>query len=145
MNYRTHIGEILTLAGLVPFIGLSLLLAISQPIMSQALTLNLFQHYGFLIAVFIAGSHWGLHLSQTNDWRFILPVSSNIATLVLWVALSILDVHGRLWILLLSFLGLLMVDRGLYNDQIIKQSYFVIRVWATLVVSVCIITVKVSL
>lgn len=82
--------------------------------------------YGVLIAVFIAGSHWGLSLDET-DTSFLLILSSNLQVVVLWLSYVLLPKSICILIVNASLICSLLIERSLTRDGILNRSYFAMR------------------
>lgn len=127
----------LTFAGAIPFVICAFLMTVgvtSIPVLGN--TEYVLSVYGLVIASFMAGAHWGNHLSLADDdkWAFKLPVLSNIIALGLWLGFLGLSAAGFIWLLILGFVSLLVIDYGLYQAQIISHEYFKVRKYVTLIV-----------
>ena len=132
----------LTFAGTIPFIVCALLLALDiDAIRVLGRTEQVLAVYGLVIATFIAGAHWGNHLSlnDNNTWAFRLPILSNIVALLLWLGFLSLSVFGFIVLLILVFLALLLIDYGLHRADIIAKSYFNVRLYVTCIVVISLI------
>jgi len=136
MNKR-EIFPYLTFAGSLPFIIGAVC------IFTEVNTLPLVgdvQHalsiYGLVIACFMAGAHWGQHLSLEGSWAMALPVCSNIAALVLWLSYLVLDFKQFLLALIAVFVCLLLIDVGLHRAKTITSNYHRVRVIVTTIVCV---------
>lgn len=127
----------LTFAGAIPFVICAFLMTVGVtaiPILGA--TAYVLSVYGLVIASFMAGAHWGNHLSVADDntWAFKLPVFSNIIALGLWFGFLGLSAIGFIWLLILGFVSLLVIDYGLYHAQIISHEYFKVRKYVTWIV-----------
>lgn len=127
----------LTFAGAIPFVICAFLMTVGVtaiPVLGA--TAYVLSVYGLVIASFMAGAHWGNHLSVADDntWALKLPVFSNIIALGLWFGFLGLSATGFIWLLILGFVSLLVVDYGLYHAQIISHEYFKVRKYVTWIV-----------
>ena len=130
--------------GLIPFVGLTLLLVKSIHILPLiGSTLTAFLLYALLISVFMSGAHWGQQLHPNSQWNIFLPITSNINTVVLWISYLCLDKHTVLTILSISYIGLLIIDKVLYHYDAIKSDYYLARKIITTIVLFCLIDVGV--
>ncbi|WP_201594161.1 DUF3429 family protein [Psychrobacter vallis] len=73
-------------------------------------------------------------MADDNAWAFKLPVLSNIIALGLWLGFLVLSNAEFIWLLILGFVSLLMIDYGLHQAQIISHEYFKVRKYVTLIV-----------
>ena len=103
--------------------------------------------YGLVIATFMAGAQWGNHLTLADDnpWALRLPILSNIITLILWFGFLGLSTVAFIWLLILGFVSLLIIDYGLNQANIITTSYFKVRKYVTLIVVIALIVSLVQL
>ena len=123
---------------------------------------RLFSIYILIIASFIAGSHWGRHLtleasqeteeakkisessqisSQINRWKTYLPLLSNFHALLLWPVFFFCSFKVLLLVFGLVFLSLLIVDQRLFTEKLIEKEYLYTRFLAT---SIALISMLVS-
>ena len=133
----------LTFAGAIPFVLGAIFVTIgidALPILGK--TIDILSIYGLVIASFMAGAHWGNHLSLADNhaWAVKLPIFSNIIALALWIGFLTLSTVSFIWLLVISFVSLLMIDYGLYDAHIIRSNYFIVRKYVTLIVVVSLIT-----
>ncbi|WP_201558693.1 DUF3429 domain-containing protein [Psychrobacter sp. 72-O-c] len=138
----------LTFAGAIPFVVCAFLITIDVdaiPILGK--TVHILSIYGLVIASFMAGAHWGNHLSLADDdtWVFKLPVFSNIIALGLWLGFLTLSTFGFIWLLIIGFVSLLVIDYGLHQAQIIRHDYFKVRQYVTAMVVISLIIAGVQL
>ena len=138
----------LTFAGTLPFILCAILITIGvDAIRVLGRTEDVLTVYGLVIATFMAGAQWGNHLSLADDnsWAVRLPIFSNIIALALWLGFLILSTAGFMWLLIISFIALLIIDYGLYQAQIISAKYFTVRKYVTLIVVIALIMAVIQL
>ncbi|SNT70830.1 DUF3429 domain-containing protein [Psychrobacter sp. LV10R520-6] len=138
----------LTFAGAIPFVVCAFLITVGVdaiPILGK--TAHILSIYGLVIASFMAGAHWGNHLSLADDdtWAFKLPVFSNIIALGLWLGFLTLSTFGFIWLLIIGFVSLLVIDYGLHQAQIIRHDYFKVRQYVTAMVVISLIIAGVQL
>lgn len=138
----------LTFAGAIPFVVCAFLLTVGVaaiPVLGQ--TQYILSIYGLVIASFMAGAHWGNHLSLADDdtWALKLPVLSNIIALALWFGFLGLSAAGFIWLLIVGFISLLLIDYGLYRAQIISDEYFKVRKYVTTIVVVALMVAAIQL
>lgn len=138
----------LTFAGTIPFIACAALITLGiDAVQALGATEHILAVYGLVIATFMAGAQWGNHLSLADDnaWAIKLPIVSNIIALALWLGFLTLSTTGFIWLLIVSFISLLLIDYGLYKAQIISANYFTVRKYVTLIVVFSLIMAAVQL
>lgn len=138
----------LTFAGAIPFVAAAIWITLGvDAIFVLGNTADILSAYGVVIASFMAGSHWGTHLSLTADnaWALRLPIFSNAIAVLLWLGFLSLSVVGFIWLLVLGFIALLAIDYGLCHVDIISKQYFKIRVSVTWIVVLSLIVAAVQL
>ncbi|MDN5566988.1 MAG: DUF3429 domain-containing protein [Psychrobacter sp.] len=138
----------LTFAGTIPFIACAVLIIIGVnivPILGSVT--RILTVYGLVIATFMAGAQWGNHLSlaDNSSWAVRLPIVSNIVALALWLGFLTLSTKGFIWLLIVSFISLLIIDYGLNNARIIDDKYFTVRKYVTLIVIASLLVAVVQL
>ena len=138
----------LTFAGAIPFVLGTVFITIgidAIPVLGN--TTDILSIYGLVIASFMAGAHWGNHLSLADDntWAVKLPIFSNIIALALWLGFLTLSSAGFIWLLVAGFISLLMIDYGLHQAHIINNDYFRVRKYVTIIVVVALIITGVQL
>ncbi len=127
----------LTFAGTIPFIICAVFITVGiEAVRVLGETENILSVYGLVIASFMAGAQWGNHLglADNNRWALRLPILSNIIAVLLWLGFLSLSVDGFIWLLVISFLVLLMIDYGLHLADIIDNKYFKVRIYVTVIV-----------
>lgn len=132
-----RISPYLTLAGVIPFWAAAILLAVgvmTMPLLGDVHML--LSVYALVIAAFMAGAHWGQHLTLSSNWGLLLPIFSNAIALGLWLAFLHLAFNHLMLAYSLAFAILLAIDFGLHQRRLIEKNYFVVR---------CIVTVAVIL
>lgn len=132
----------LTFAGTIPFIACAFLLMIdvvTVPILGSVA--NILSAYGLVIASFMAGAHWGNHLSLADDnkWAVRLPLYSNVIALGLWLGFLSLSASSFIWLLVIGFISLLVIDYSLHRAQIISHTYFQVRKYVTTIVVISLV------
>ena len=135
-----HWYKYLTYSGILPFyllMGLQYYQITTLPYLGSVA--NAFLIYAFMILVYISGSHWGLHFSTRTHWHSRLPVLSNINVILLWIAYFTLAPPNLILAFFLSIICLLLIDWCLFKESIITQSYWRVRLIATICVGVALI------
>lgn len=132
-----YVHSMLTIFGMVPFIGGTLLLygnITTWPHGVQvAETMNV---YGVLIVSFLAGSHWGMTLSPDGAKHLYAAICSNIVVVLLWLSYSVLSIPAML-VLESMALGILLVqERATWEIHSMPAGYASMRVVITILVMV---------
>ena len=125
----------LSYAGALPFIfcsGCFILNIHTLPLLGD--TDKVLSVYGLVITSFMAGSHWGQHLSLSGKWVIYLPTLSNINAIFLWFSFIIFPFKMLLFVFVISFFLLLSIDRVLFLACLISRKYFRTRCLVTLLV-----------
>lgn len=125
----------LTLAGAIPFWFCAIFLMVdiqTVPVLGDVQ--NILTVYTLVISSFLAGSHWGQHLYVKGRWNYLLPVSSNIIAVLLWLAYVVLEFKAMLIGFGISFIILLLIDKMLHQEHHIDSNYFRIRIIVTVLV-----------
>lgn len=138
----------LTFAGAIPFVVCAVFITLGiDAVIGLGKTVDILAAYGLVIASFMAGAHWGNHLSLADDdaWALKLPIFSNIIAVLLWLGFLSLPDLGFIWLLVVGFISLLVIDVGLKQANIISQPYFQVRKYVTLIVVVSLIVSAVQL
>ena len=138
----------LTFAGAIPFVACAFLLMIDVVTVPMLGSVgDVLSAYGLVIASFMAGAHWGNHLdlSDDNKWTIRLPLYSNIIALGLWLGFLILSASSFIWLLVIGFISLLVIDYNLHRAQIISDVYFKIRQYVTAIVVVSLVVTALQL
>ena len=132
----------LTFVGAIPFVACAFLLMIdvvTVPMLGSVV--DILSAYGLVIASFMAGAHWGNHLdlADNNKWAIRLPLYSNIIALGLWLGFLILSASSFIWLLVIGFISLLVIDYSLHRAQIISHTYFQVRKYVTTIVVISLV------
>jgi len=138
----------LTFAGAIPFVACAFLLIIdvvTVPILGSVV--DVLSAYGLVIASFMAGAHWGNHLNLADDnkWAIRLPLYSNVIALSLWLGFLILSASSFMWLLVVGFTILLVIDYSLHRTQIISRTYFKVRQYVTAIVVISLVIAALQL
>ena len=138
----------LTFAGAIPFaLGAVFITICIDAISVLGKITQVLSIYGLVIASFMAGAHWGNHLSLADDdtWAIMLPIFSNIIALALWLGFLILSTVGFIWLLVIGFISMLVIDYGLNQANIINNDYFKVRKYVTLIVVISLIVAAIQI
>ena len=138
----------LTFAGAIPFVACAFLLivdVVTVPMLGSVI--DVLSAYGLVIASFMAGAHWGNHLDLADDnkWAIRLPLYSNIIALGLWLGFLILSASSFIWLLVIGFISLLVIDYSLHRAQIISHAYFKVRQYVTAIVVISLVIAALQL
>jgi len=138
----------LTFAGAIPFVACAFLLMIdvvTVPMLGSVV--DVLSAYGLVIASFMAGAHWGNHLdlADNNKWAIRLPLYSNVIALGLWLGFLILSASSFIWLLVIGFISLLVIDYNLHRAQIISHAYFKVRQYVTAIVVISLVIAALQL
>ena len=138
----------LTFAGAIPFVACAFLLMIdvvTVPMLGSVL--DVLSAYGLVIGSFMAGAHWGNHLdlAEDNKWAVRLPLYSNVIALGLWLGFLILSASSFIWLLVIGFISLLVIDYSLHRAQIISHTYFKVRQYVTAIVVISLVVAALQL
>ncbi|MCG3841238.1 DUF3429 domain-containing protein [Psychrobacter sp. Ps1] len=138
----------LTFVGAIPFVACAFLLMIDVVTVSMlGSVVDILSAYGLVIASFMAGAHWGNHLdlADNNKWAIRLPLYSNIIALGLWLGFLTLSASSFIWLLVIGFISLLVIDYSLHRAQIISYIYFKVRQYVTAIVVVSLVIAALQL
>ena len=130
----THSSRLMY-AGTLPFLLslLCILIEIKLPFDWMSVD-RILTSYSLLIASFMAGVHWGQHLSEPSDWQHTLAFTSNAIALSAWFIYLLLPLSTQLFGFALIFLSLLAIDYKLFQAKILTYHYFYNRRNVTLIV-----------
>ena len=123
---------VLTYAGLLPFIGCALLPFAG---VRELWNLGSFDYiaavYGLVIVCFLCGAHWGTCLYNRTAAPDNLLLTSNIIVVACWFAFLAAAPAVTLFVLILAFLWLLLIDYRLLKASLLTDDYFRMRATAT--------------
>ena len=122
----------LTYGGAIPFLMGAACLAVdirSVPFLGA--TVDVVGAYGLVIASFLSGTHWQLHLNQNAGWSLFLALSSNVLAIGLWIAFLVLAPEAFFLALSFIFLIFLAIDHRLARGGLINTHYFKTRAGVT--------------
>ena len=131
----TTLPRSLGYAGLIPFVGLALLLHTSgshQDFLRHALLA-----YGACIVSFVGAVHWGIGISTLNKSHLGLGWSV-VPSIAAWVALSI-DKSGSLVAMAAILVGCLAADLKFYKAGELPRWYFRMRIALTTIAALSLI------
>ena len=100
--------------------------------------------YGAVIAAFIAGIHWAVHLFFGDKAPVNLLISSNVLALAAWGALLLPAGSGPFRLLVVVFLALVLIDRRLHRAELIPDWFYRLRLQASAAVSLCLLGMAVA-
>jgi hypothetical protein len=129
---------ILTIAGAVPFVALSV--AASMHVFGKThIGIECLLTYAAIIVSFLGGIHWGIATTHYNTNRKIatlLIAESVWPSIIAWTAMFYVDLHIRLLVLTLLYMFVWAIDSLLYNKDMIPQWFFNLRCIITPIVIV---------
>lgn len=135
----------LTYAGSLPFIAAATCGLVGlDGVQILGSVITVLSAYGAVIAAFMAGTYWGLHLTLQNAWSSRLAVLSNILAIAIWSGYVMLPAHWFIYFLVIIFLLLLLVDWCLLADNHISIGYFRTRSGVTFVVVISLVATALS-
>lgn len=138
----SHSAQLLGYSGLIPFVGLALVIWLWPA--HQARAASALLGYGATIASFLGAIHWGLTIRDQQGPSTSWLVWGVIPSLVAWVALMLPAAHGLLLMALLLW-ACFAVDRRAYPDSGLR-AWLPMRLLLTAVASLsCIAGALVSL
>ncbi|WP_420546672.1 DUF3429 domain-containing protein [Curvivirga sp.] len=133
-NVQTS-SYILMYAGIIPFILCTYSIVLESSFSWNPLsTEQILTTYTLLIGSFMAGVHWGQHLSDDAYRPITLAIVSNLVTLTFWFALLTSTLKIFLIISAFLFMLLLVIDFFLILNNIITRRYYLHRTIVTLAV-----------
>ena len=121
-------------AGVVPFILLSWASVQSDLGLAGFATTTLVP-YGAIILTFMGGIHWGLAMDRGEHAGKLF--NTGILPSLLAVAAIVLPYRSALFVLVLGFIGLLVLDRRLVRESIVPAWYGRLRLQLTAAVVTC--------
>ena len=129
-----NIYPYLVYAGTLPFVAGAFCLAVGMRDIGGLFTVgDALSSYAFMIAVFLTGTHWGLHFQVKQKWALYLPVLSNICALSLWFFYLVVASRYVYVGLAIAFLILLAIDHRLAHHRFVTSQYFNTRLYGTLI------------
>ena len=133
---------ILTYAGVLPFVGCALMPLVG---LQELWNLGSYDHiaaaYGLAIVCFLCGAHWGTYLYRRASAPDNLFITSNVIVVACWFAFLMAAKAVTLFVLILAFLCLLVIDYRLLKAGLITDYYFRMRSIATIVAVVALGTI----
>jgi hypothetical protein len=125
---------LLTYAGVLPFVGCALMPFVG---LQELWNLGSYDYiaaaYGLAIVCFLCGAHWGTCLYHRDKAPDNLFVTSNVIVVACWFAFLMAAKSVTLFVLMLAFLCLLVIDYRLLKAGLITDYYFRMRSIATVI------------
>ncbi len=90
--------------------------------------------YALVIVVFMSGVHWGNYFSDKKSNIINLLLTSNIITVIAWLAFLLTPSPFVLIFYCVAFLFLLLIDIKLFSHNIITKHYLITRYVVTSIV-----------
>jgi hypothetical protein len=136
---NSNLLRLLPYGGALPFLvgAMFLLLGITQ-VPNLGRTDAMVLAYGLTIVSFIAGIHWGQHVSGVRT-RVNLLVSSNVVALAAWVGFLLLPKFFFCLLLIVLFIVLLSIDGHLRDQGQIDVNYASTRRNVTAIAGICLL------
>lgn len=135
----TTFSVTLMYAGLMPFGGglVCLLLDLAYiPVLGE--TSKVICIYGLIIATFILGSQWGLHLFLSRH-GLCLSILSNALAIGLWLGFLVFETRSVLFLLGIVFMICLAVEWRLFAAGKISAAYFKSRSIVTILATISLV------
>jgi hypothetical protein len=123
----------LAYAGLAPFIFCALCLVAGVevlPLMGE--TKGVLSSYSLVILSFMVGSYWGQYLKLDDKQKLFFPIFSNVNAVVMWMVYLTIPFKPMIFLFLLNFLLLLLIDKKLFDGGAIDPEYYRMRVQVTI-------------
>ncbi|GEN29505.1 hypothetical protein HVA01_31510 [Halovibrio variabilis] len=144
LNSDRRVAWLLGIAGLLPFIGASVL-AWWAPAVWQVTAIYGFTYYSAVILSFLGGVHWGSALQVPrpgNTRRLLLAM---VPSLIAWPAL-LFDIVTGLWVLLAGFMLIGGYDLSREGREGFPSWYFKLRGLLSVVVVLlhCVVLLRLS-
>lgn len=128
----------LIIAGVTPFIFLTLLVISGiNKLPLLGVTAHISAIYSIIIVSFMAGIHWGTYLYKNSDINLL--VTSNVAAIATFLATILLPLKFSLLVIAIIFGLLLAIDKELYDQKLLSEKYFELRVIITMIVCLCLV------
>ncbi len=142
---KLPLNRLLPFAGAIPFVfgAILLVLGIDRLWLIGETTIWL-GAYGAVIASFMAGVHWGQHLSLSGRFKQLLPLSSNAAALLTWFSWVWLSFTAFLVILALVFALLALIDVALKREGVITAEYLETRLIVSMLVIISLLVALIA-
>ena len=125
---------LLTYAGALPFVGCALMPFVG---LQELWNLGSYDHiaaaYGLAIVCFLCGAHWGTYLYHRANVPDNLFITSNVIVVACWFAFLMAAKAVTLFVLILAFLCLLVIDYRLLKAGLLTDYYFRMRSIATII------------
>ena len=140
MKFPNNFNIYLMYAGGLPFLICSLFLVSDLnniPFLGD--TIRVLQVYSIVIASFMTGVHWGQYLSLIDKCSILLPITSNIIALFIWISVLVMPIYWYLIALIFIFILILLIDARLAKKKQLQPLYFRSRVVVTIIVSLSLV------
>lgn len=137
----------LTLAGVTPFIAAALLPAAMgiHTIEPLGRLDHLASSYGTAIICFLTGVHWATQLYEKSELPVNLFIASNLIFLATWITYLAMSLVWALGTQIVAFSVLLAIDFRLQRSGLISSHYLRIRVTATALACLSLLSILISL
>lgn len=135
---ESRLLNILPLLGVLPFVFGSAWVLYPWLMPFGLQPVDFLSGYGLVILGFMAGVHWGQHISGARS-SLSLPLASNALALAAWFGWLLLLPQWYFLLLATLFALLLAVDSGLRGSGAISAAYWRTRVQVTIIVAIALI------
>ena len=135
---KTKLPLYITIAGIAPFVVLSVVVSMRW-FSNQQAVVEILLTYAAVIISFLGGVHWGIsvhHYSYSPRVANLLTIESVAPSLVAWGVLFYPDIHIQLLVMTLLFSFMWAVESLLYSEDLIPQWFFNLRCVVTPIVVV---------
>jgi hypothetical protein len=137
---------LLTYAGLLPFIGCALMPMVGlQELWNLGSYGYIAAAYGLAIVCFLCGAHWGTYLYNRAAVADNLFITSNVIVVACWFAFLMAAQAITLFVLILAFLCLLVIDYRLLKAGLLTDYYFRMRAKATGIAAIALVVIIVMI
>jgi hypothetical protein len=99
--------------------------------------------YSAIIIAFLSGLHWASYFFLSDKCPLNLLVTSNVAALLAWSSLFIPQVEVAIYLQILCFLGLLLLDKKLFEAAVLPEWFYHLRRNATFIVVLSLVALAV--
>lgn len=131
----------LAYSGALPFVFCAALMALGHRHVALAGELpTIINTYSLVIIVFMSGIYWGLYFNGQIYQKIYLLITSNIITILSWLAFLFISMPIVLLFYSVMFLILLIIDYKLLEENVITQNYFKTRMTVTAIVIASLLT-----
>ena len=106
---------------------------------------HLASSYGMAIVCFLTGVHWATQLYEKSELPFNLFIGSNLIFLATWITYLGTSLAWALGTQIVAFSALLAIDFQLRRNGLISSGYLRIRVTATALACLSLMSILISI